>query len=89
MKFTSPIKQLIFDELKSSLDNLPKSNRWVKLGDELLWDEIEKIYEDFNQFTESLMKFLRNLLHALLLLLDCRSILSTKRLSYENHAILA
>lgn len=44
MKFTSQIKQLTFDELKSSLDNLPKSNRWVKLGDELPWDEIEKIY---------------------------------------------
>lgn len=44
MKFTSQIKQLSCDELRSSLENLPKNNRWVKLGDELPWDEIEKIY---------------------------------------------
>lgn len=40
-------------------------------------------------FAKNVMKFLRNLLHALLLLLDFRSVFSTKRLSYENHTILA
>ena len=44
MKYTSQIKQLTLDGLESSLESLPKSNRWVKLGDELPWAEIEKVY---------------------------------------------
>ena len=44
MKYSSQHKQLIFDVFHSSLSELSKENRWVKLGDSLPWDEIEKIY---------------------------------------------
>lgn len=44
MKYKSQGKQLTFEAFRSSLDNLPKFNRWVRMGDELLWDEIERYY---------------------------------------------
>lgn len=44
MKFSSQHKQLSLEPIKSSLDELPKDNRWVRLGDSLSWDEIECIY---------------------------------------------
>ncbi|MCH3994097.1 MAG: IS5 family transposase [Prevotella sp.] len=44
MKFKSQNRELTLDAFRSSLEDLPKSNRWVKLGDTLPWDKIEKIY---------------------------------------------
>lgn len=44
MKFSSQGKQLELDEFRSSLEGLNKSNRWVKLGDSIPWEEIEKLY---------------------------------------------
>ena len=44
MKYSSQHKQLSIDVFHSSLSELSKENRWVKLGDSLPWDEIEKIY---------------------------------------------
>ena len=44
MKYKSQGKQLTFEAFRSSLDNLPKSNRWIRMGDELPWDEIERYY---------------------------------------------
>lgn len=44
MKYKSQGKQLTFEAFRSSLDNLPKSNRWVRMGDKLPWDEIERCY---------------------------------------------
>ena len=44
MQYSSQYKQLALDTFKSSLESLPKNNRWVKLGDTLPWDEIEKVY---------------------------------------------
>lgn len=44
MKYSSQEKALSLDLFKSSLEELPKNNRWVKLGDSLPWDKIEKIY---------------------------------------------
>jgi hypothetical protein len=44
MKYSSQGKQLSIDAFRSSLDDLPKSNRWVQLGDTLPWDEIERLY---------------------------------------------
>ena len=45
MKFYSPkYKQLDLGLFRSSLDDLDKSNRWVKLGDLMPWDELEKVY---------------------------------------------
>ena len=43
MKLSSQHKQLSPDLIKSSLDKLPKDNQWVRLGDSLVWDEIERI----------------------------------------------
>lgn len=43
MKFFSH-PELTLELFKSSLENLPKNNRWVKLGDTLPWDKIEKVY---------------------------------------------
>ena len=43
MKFYAPkYKQLDFGLLRSSLDELDKSNRWEALGDLLPWTELEK-----------------------------------------------
>lgn len=44
MKFKSQGKQLSISTFRSSLDSLSKSNRWVRLGDSLPWDEIEIVY---------------------------------------------
>ncbi len=44
MQYSSQYKQLALETFKSSLESLPKNNRWVKLGDTLPWDEIEKVY---------------------------------------------
>ena len=45
MKYYTPQhKQLTLDLVRSSLDNLDKSNRWVQMGDLLPWSDIEKEY---------------------------------------------
>jgi len=45
MKFYAPkYKQLELGLLRSSLDELDKTNRWVALGDLLPWTELEKEY---------------------------------------------
>ncbi len=44
MKYTSHLKQLSVDMFRSSFDDLDKNNRWVKLGDNLPWVELEKVY---------------------------------------------
>jgi hypothetical protein len=45
MKYYAPQhKQLTLDLVRSSLDNLDKSNRWVQMGDNLPWPDIEKEY---------------------------------------------
>ena len=46
MKYESQGKRLSFNLFESSLKELPKSNRWVKLGESLPWDKIEKIYNE-------------------------------------------
>ena len=44
MKIVSLKGQMTFDEMKGSLERLPKTNRWVQLGDTLPWAEYEKVY---------------------------------------------
>lgn len=44
MKYSSQGKQFSIDSFRSSLSSLSKSNRWVRLGDTLPWDEIERLY---------------------------------------------
>ena len=45
MKYYTPQhKQLTLDLVRSSLDSLDKSNRWVMMGDLLPWADIEKEY---------------------------------------------
>lgn len=44
MRYISQVKQLSIEEFRSSLETLSKSNRWVQLGDNLPWDEIERVY---------------------------------------------
>lgn len=44
MKIVSLQWQLTFDEMKGSLEGLPKTNRWVQMGDALPWSEYEKVY---------------------------------------------
>ena len=44
MKKVSLHGQLTFDEMKGSLDRLPKTNQWVQMGDSLPWTEYEKVY---------------------------------------------
>ena len=68
MKFYAPkYKQLDLGLLRSSLDELDKTNRWVALGDLLPWTELEKEYS----FLLSMLLFSYHLqlLHKLLCLL--------------------
>ena len=44
MKIVSLKGQMTFDEMKGSLERLPKTNQWVQLGDTLPWAEYEKVY---------------------------------------------
>lgn len=44
MKIVTLQGQMTFDEMKCSLASLPKTNRWVKMGDTLPWAEFEKHY---------------------------------------------
>lgn len=44
MKYSSQSQQLTLDGFGSSLDDLPKDNRWVKIGDKMPWAEIERLY---------------------------------------------
>ena len=44
MRYYSQGHQLTIEEFKGALSRLPKDNRWVKLGDSLPWDRIEKVY---------------------------------------------
>jgi len=44
MKFESQYKELPLDLFESGFGDLPKDNRWVKLGDSLPWDKIERVY---------------------------------------------
>lgn len=44
MKIVSLNGQMTFDEMKGSLERLPKTNRWVRMGDTLPWAEYEKVY---------------------------------------------
>ena len=44
MKIVSLNGQMTFDEMKGSLERLPKTNRWVQMGDSLPWTEYEKVY---------------------------------------------
>ena len=37
MKIASLNGQMTFDEMKGSLERLPKTNRWVQMGDALPW----------------------------------------------------
>lgn len=45
MKIVSLNGQLTFDEMKGSLERLPKTNRWVQMGDALPWEQFEKVYK--------------------------------------------
>ena len=42
--FSQNIKQLTLDTFRSSLESLPKDNRWIKIADSLPWHEIENLY---------------------------------------------
>ena len=44
MKYSSQYKQPVLNSSWTSLEGLPKENRWIKLGDSLPWDKIEQIY---------------------------------------------
>lgn len=44
MKIVSLNGQMTFEEMKGSLERLPKTNRWVQMGDILPWTEYEKVY---------------------------------------------
>ena len=44
MKYYSQYRTHDLFELSQSLSSLSKSNRWVKLADNLPWDKIEKEY---------------------------------------------
>ena len=44
MRYYSQGHQLTIEGFKGALSRLPKDNRWVKLGDSLPWDRIEKVY---------------------------------------------
>ena len=65
MKFYAPkYKQLDLGLLRSSLDELDKTNRWVALGDLLPWTGVLKIDAtctdaEMCYFVKDVMKFLR------------------------------
>ena len=44
MKYYSQYKNHDLFELEKSLTGLSKSNRWVKLGDNIPWEKVEKEY---------------------------------------------
>ena len=44
MKYSSQYNPLTLDLFKSSFDDLNKTNRWVILGDNIPWAEVEKTY---------------------------------------------
>lgn len=44
MKYSSQYTPLTLDLFKSSFDDLNKTNRWVILGDNIPWAEVEKTY---------------------------------------------
>lgn len=44
MKIVSFNGQMTFDEMKGSLEHLPKSIRWVQMDDTLPWAEYERVY---------------------------------------------
>ena len=44
MKYKSQRTQHAEEVFRPSLDQLPKSNRWVQLGDSIPWVEIERLY---------------------------------------------
>lgn len=44
MRYVSQAKILTMETFRSSLESLPKDNRWVILGDTLPWAAIEKVY---------------------------------------------
>ena len=44
LKYSSQYKPLTLDLFRSSFEDLNKTNRWVILGDNLPWGEIEKEY---------------------------------------------
>lgn len=46
MKYYSQYRTHDLFELQQSLSGLSKSNRWVKLADNLPWDKIEKEEKD-------------------------------------------
>lgn len=43
-KYSSQAHIMPLELFRSDLSNLPKTNRWVRLGDSLPWDKIELIY---------------------------------------------
>ena len=68
MKYYTPQhKQLTLDLVRSSLDNLDKSNRWVQMGDNLPWSYIENVKTTYTPtpFCDKLLidRELRILLH--------------------------
>ena len=44
MKFKSQNRELTLESFMSSMEGLPRTNRWVKLDNALSWDKIERIY---------------------------------------------
>lgn len=44
MKFVSLHGQMTFDEMKRSLERLPKTNRWVQMSDKLPWMKLKRVY---------------------------------------------
>ena len=60
MKIVSLQGQMTFDEMKSSLERLPKSNRWVQMGDKPPWAEMRyptdiDLVEDGSKYIDRLM----------------------------------
>ena len=47
MRLVSFNGQMTFDEMKGSLEHLPKSNRWVQMDDTLPWAEYETVHYQY------------------------------------------